>query len=429
MSVVCLGISHHTAPAEVRERHAFHGGQVGEALITLLDYEKIKEAAILSTCNRLEIYAEVDEIDRGIAQLKQFLGNFRHGGVPYDIEPYLYTLVDRAAIDHLLRVSTGLDSMLLGENEILGQVREAYIRAQAARSFGVTLHRLFREALNAGKAARSQTDIGGDSVSIATAAVNYAREHIGTLRGKGVLLIGAGQMGLKAAKRLKIEGTGSLVVANRTYERAQELCTRLGMGSATEFHNIDGALQTVDVVITSTVATHFVLNRENIGKAMQSRQYRPLCVVDIAVPRNVEPQVARIPGVRLIDIDQLGLPVDLALERRRSAIPAVEEIIRTHLQRFEAWYDKRETIPVISAFSKKAETIRQAEIERLFARCPYFGERERSLITGATLRILSKLMHPAYSSIRDSSGEQAAIPAAIIDELFDLGIGRSYERS
>jgi glutamyl-tRNA reductase len=426
MSIVCLGLSHHTAPAEVRERHAFHGSQISEALITLLDYEQVKEAAILSTCNRLEIYAEVVDTDLGVGQLKQFLGNFRHGDVPYDIEPFLYVLTDRAAVEHLLRVSTGLDSMLIGEGEILGQVRDAYVRAQATRSFGSSLHRLFRDALNAGKAARSKTDIGGDSVSVATAAVTFAREHLGTLRGKGVLLIGAGQMGLKAAKRLKIEGTGRLIVANRTFERARELTTRLGMGSAIEFGDLAGALETVDVVLTSTVATHFVVTREMIGKAMQTRQYRPLCIVDIAVPRNVEPSVGKVPGVRLVDIDQLGLPIDLALERRRAAIPAVETIITDHLDRFGHWYETRDAIPVLTALTQKAEAIRQAEMERLFARCPYLGDRERALITGATLRILSKLMHPAYSTIREARAPDDQNPHAIIDDLFDLGLGQSY---
>jgi glutamyl-tRNA reductase len=358
-----------------------------------------------------------------------FLGNFRHGGVPYDIEPFLYTLVEDAAVEHLLRVSTGLDSMLLGENEILGQVRDAYVRAQETRTFGPSLHRLFREALNAGKAARSQTSIGGSSVSIATAAVGFARAHLGTLRGKGVLLVGAGQMGLKAAKRLKFEGTGRVIVANRTLSRAQEMCERLGLGTAIPFDEAERALESVDVVITSTVATHFVLTRDHICKAMRQRQYRPLCIVDISVPRNVDPAVARIPGVRLIDIDQLGLPVDLALQRRRESIPAVERIIGQHLERFRRWYETRGTIPVLSAFSQKAEAIRQAEVERLFARCPSLDERERMLIAGATLRILSKLMHPAYSGIREAGAESQSNHAAMIDALFDLGLGQSYRRS
>src|SRR3984885_1905569 len=186
-----MGLSHNTAPVDVRERHAFPAHKMGEALIALRDYEAVKEALMLQTCGRLEIYAELEDYEDGVGQIRQFLGNFRHGGVE-DMDSYMYTLLGTQAIDHLFRVSTGLDSMMIGEAEILGQVKDAYVQAQRARSLGKTLHTLFRGALEAGKSARTHTAISGDSTSIAGAAIAYAKQHVGPLSGKNVLVIGAG---------------------------------------------------------------------------------------------------------------------------------------------------------------------------------------------------------------------------------------------
>ena len=201
MPLVCLGLSHHTAPVDVRERHAFAPQKMGEALIALRDYEAVREAAMLQTCGRLEIYAELEDYEIGVGQLKTFLGNFRHGDVS-DMDSYMYTLLGTQAIEHLFRVSTGLDSMLIGEAEILSQVKDAYVQGQRARSLGKTLHTLFREALEAGKDARTHTAISADSASVASAAVQYAKQHLGRLTGTSVLVIGAGKMGAVAARRL-----------------------------------------------------------------------------------------------------------------------------------------------------------------------------------------------------------------------------------
>ena len=423
MSLVCLGLSHNTAPAEVRERHAFPSARLSEALIALRDYEAVTEATMLSTCGRLEIYADVTDTDVGVAQLKQFLISFRHGEVAYDIEPYLYTLFGNAAVEQLLRVATGIDSMVIGEAEILGQVKAAYHRAQHARSLGPTLHRAFREALNAGKAARSQTAIGGESVSVATAAVATAKAHVGELGGKSVVLIGAGKMGQTTAKRLALEGARTLAVANRTHERARELVAQLGIGRAVELPSITAAVAAADVVITSTGASHFILTPENVGEAMLDRPGRTLFIVDIAVPRDVDPEVTTIPGVRLVDIDQLGAAVDVTLEHRRRAVPLVEEIVDEHLQRFARWDQTRAALPVIASLAQKAESIRDAEVERLFARCPLLGERDRMLITGMSMTVVSKLLHSAFSKIRDNvmtDRETALMQAAVIEELFAL---------
>ncbi|MFN2461589.1 MAG: glutamyl-tRNA reductase, partial [Candidatus Velthaea sp.] len=402
MPLVCLGLSHHTAPVEVRERHAFPANRMGEALVALRDYEAVREALMLATCNRLEIYAELEDYEAGVGQIKQFLQNFRHGDVS-DMDSYMYTLLGSQAIDHLFRVSTGLDSMLIGEAEILGQVKDAYIQGQRARSIGKTLHVLFREALNAGKAARSQTPIGRDSTSVATAAITFAKQHAGPLWEKSILVVGAGKMGALAASRLKAEGARAITVINRTHQRARSVIERLGSGSALDMPGLMQAMSQADVIVTSTGASHFILTPGNVAEAMLARPHRALFIIDIAVPRDADPDVARIPGVTVVDIDALKDAIDVHLERRREAIPLVEEIIAEHAERFAQWYQSRVAVPVIASLTQKAEAIREAEVERLFARCPELTERERMLITGMSLTIISKLLHNAVTKIRDKA--------------------------
>jgi glutamyl-tRNA reductase len=423
LPLVCLGLSHNTAPVEVRERHAFPAARMVEALVALRDYEAVHEAAMLSTCGRLEIYAELEDYEAGAHQLRSFLRNFRHGDVTHDISSYLYTHLGSQAVEHLFRVATGLDSMLIGEAEILGQVKEAYVHAQQARSLGKTLHALFREALAAGKAARSQTAISGESVSVATAAVEAAKQRLGSLGDASVLVVGAGKIGTLTAQRIKREGAKEIVVVNRSFQRAKGVVDALQTGRALEMPGLVEALKGADVVITSTGASHFILTPGNVAEAMLARPERPLFVVDIAVPRDADPDIAGIPGVSAIDIDELKGVVETTLERRRAAVPHVEEIIAEHVERFANWYQSRVAVPVISSLVERADAIREAEIARLFARCPELDDRERMLITGASLTIVSKLLHNVVTKIREraaSNRAEALSLAHMLDELFDL---------
>ncbi len=427
MPLVCLGLSHQTAPVEVRERHAFPPSRVVEALVALRDYSSVKEAVMLQTCGRLEIYAELDDYELGVAQLRSFLGNFGHGMARerYDLDSYLYTLLGRQAIEHLFRVSTGLDSMLIGEAEILGQVKDAYIQAQQAKSLGKTLHRLFREALNAGKHARSQTRIGDESASIATAAIDAAKQQLGPLDGKSIVVIGAGKMGRTAVRRLRDEGADRLIVTNRTISRAQELIAEVGFGEAIEMPGLVDALAAADVVVTSTGASHFVVTHEHVAKAIAQRPQRRLFIIDIAVPRDTDPTVREIDGVTLVDIDGLKSVIDEKLEVRREAIPHVEEIIDEFMARFGAWYQSRLAAPVIASITQKAEAIRLAELSRLFGRTPELTEREKMLITGMSMTIVSKFLHSVVVKIREkatSNQAEAITQARMLDELFELNL-------
>jgi glutamyl-tRNA reductase len=425
MPVVCIGLSHQTAPVEVRERHAFPAARMGEALVALRDYEAVREAAMLQTCGRIEIYAELDDYEAGVTQLKSFLANFRHGSTGYDIESYLYTLLGRQAVEHLFRVATGLDSMLIGEAEILGQVKDAYIQAQHANSLGKSLHRLFRDALAAGKSARTQTRIGDESASVATAAVDAAEARLGTLHGKSVVVVGAGAMGRLAAKRLRQAGAEHLMVTNRSMSRARELIAETGFGEAIELPGLVEALAAADLIVTSTGASHFIVTPERVREAMALRPDRPMLIFDIAVPRDTDPRVVEIPNVALVDIDGLKSAVDVKLGVRREAIPEVEEIIEEFVARYQHWHESRVAVPVIATLTQRAESIRTLELERLFARCPGLTERERLLVTGMSMTIVSKLLHSVILKIRDKATVNAAAAlsdARVLDELFELNL-------
>lgn len=425
MPIVCVGLSHHTAPVDVRERHAFPASRMGEVLVALHDYPAVREAAMLQTCGRLEIYAVLDDYESGIAQIKSFLTNFRHGATGYDIESFLYTLLGHQAVEHLFRVATGLDSMLVGEAEILGQVKDAYVQAQHAKSLGKTLHRLFRDALKAGKTARSHTRIGEESGSIATAAVEAAKARLGNLEGKTIVVVGAGKMGRTAVNRLRHEGAARVIVANRTAARAHDLVTEAGFGEAMEMPGLVEALTAADVAVASTGASHFVLNVDRVAEAMARRPDRPLFIVDIAVPRDADPAVADLPNVSLIDIDGLKSAVDAKMRVRRDAVADVEEIIAECVTTFSEWYRARVAVPIIETLTQKAEAIRRAELERLFARCPDLSERERLLIAGTTSTIVSKLLHSVIVKIRQKATvnhAQALSDARVLDELFELDL-------
>lgn len=427
MPLVCIGLSHHTAPVEVREHHVFPPSRMEAALVALRDYEAVREAVMLQTCGRLEIYADVDDYEAGVAQIKSFLLNFRHGMMAYDLESYLYTLLGRQAVEHLLRVSTGLDSMLIGEAEILGQVKDAFAAAQAAKSLGKTLHRLFREAMSAGKAARTQTRIGDESASIATVAIDLAKAHFGTLRDRNAAVIGAGKMGRTAAKRFHAEGTQNLIVTNRTSKNAHDVVSEIGFGNAVDLAGLADVLASADVVVTSTGAPQFVLAPDIVTEAMARRANQPLFIVDIAVPRDVHPDVASIPGVTVVDIDKLKSHVEEKLEVRREAIPQVEEIVGEYLERFGHWYQSRVAVPVIASLTKKSERIRAAELERLFSRCPNLTERDKMLITGMSMTIISKLLHTVVTKIRDktiNNHSEALDHVRVLDELFELNVAQ-----
>jgi glutamyl-tRNA reductase len=423
--IIVIGLSHKTAPDEVRNRHAFPAQRIGQALGALRDYPSVREAAILSTCNRLEIYADVDDFEVGIEQIKDFLTTYRSMRVD-DFDKYLYTMLGAQAVEQLLRVACGLDSMLVGEPQIIGQVKDALTVADDARAAGPHLHRLFRAALEAGKRARTETGIARDVVSLGAAAVELASRHcdISTVR---ALVVGAGKMGGIVAKHLAARGVASLTIANRTLLRAQRLARPL-QAAVVPLDALPHVLAEVDLAITATGGGTHMITAPMVRAALE-RSGRPLLIVDIAVPCDVEPTAATLPGVTLYEIGDLRQIVDETLGERRAEIPAVEAIVASRVDDYMRWYQSRAAAPLIASLRDKAETIRQVEIDRLFSRLPELDERQRDLIIGASVSILNRLLHAPVTRLRESAAEGAPVADPdLAAQLADLaGLGAQLE--
>ena len=425
MPIIVLGLSHKTAPDEVRNRHAFPAERIGQALCALRDYSAVREAAIVSTCNRLEIYADVSDFEAGVEQLKHFLTTYRHMRVD-DFDKYLYTMLGAQAIEQLLRVACGLDSMLVGEEQIVGQVKDSLTAAQRAGSAGPHLNKLFRTALEAGKRARTQTGIGRDAVSLGGAAVELASRHC-TLADARTVVVGAGKMGTIVAKHLRARGVAALTIVNRTPERAQRLADSLGAAYA-GIDALPGSLAHCDLLITATGGGAHLVTAPMVRTALAAGGPR-LLVVDIAVPNDVEPNAAALPGVTLYQIGDLREVVDAALDERRGEIPAVEAIVAERLNAYVRWYQSRAAAPLIAALRSKAEAIRRTEIDRLFDRLPELDDRQRELIAGMSVSILNRLLHAPVTKLRETAAGGAGVSDSdLAAQLSDLaGLGRQLE--
>lgn len=331
MQLHLIGLNHKTAPIEIREKVAVTPSQLKEALKHFLSQDTIRESAILSTCNRTEVYA----VGGSLQLLKDyFQSRFKH------IEKYLYHFSGREAVTHLMRVASGLDSMIIGEGQILGQVKEAWKAAQEANSLASLLNSVFNRAISCGKRSRSETKISQGAVSIGSAAAELARKIFGNLILRQVLIIGAGKMSQVAAQHLKCH---AIFVTNRTFSRAQELAARIG-GKAVKFEAPDSYLEVCDIVITSTGAPYHLLGRSRIQKAMSARSENSLFLIDISVPRNVDPQAAEIEGVYLYDVDDLNAVAAENLKSRQAEIPKVEKIIAEEIEKFEKWFKKAPSV-------------------------------------------------------------------------------------
>jgi len=423
--IIVIGLSHKTAPDEVRNRHAFPPQRVAQALGALRDYPAVREAAIVSTCNRLEIYADVEDFEVGIEQIKDFLTTYRSMRVD-DFDKYLYTMLGAQAVEQLLRVACGLDSMLVGEPQIIGQVKDALKAADDAQSAGPHLHRLFRMALEAGKRARTETGIARDVVSLGAAAVELASRHC-DLTSARALVVGAGKMGAIVAKHLAARGVASLTVVNRTLQRAQRLARPL-RATAAPLEQLAQTLAGVDLAITATGGGGHMITAPMVRGALE-RSGRRLLIVDIAVPCDVEPNTAALPGVTLYAIGDLRQVIDETLGGRRAEIPAVEAIVARGVDDYMRWHQSRAAAPLIASLRTKAETIRQVEIEKLFSRLPELDDRQRELIIGASVSILNRLLHAPVTRLRESAAEGAPVADPdLAAQLADLaGLGAQLE--
>lgn len=407
MHLVVVGASHRTAPIEVRERFAFGRAELPGALARVRESGVAAEVVILSTCNRTELYAVVADVQRSVELLAAQLAE-RVGLRASEAAGMLYVHRDRYAAEHLFRVAAGLESMVVGEPQIQGQVREAYAAARETLCAegpvaGTTLHRLFQSALGVGGRVRAETSIGTGAASVPSAAVDLAKKIFGALKGRRALVLGAGEMSEVTLQCLRAEGVQSSVVANRTFERAEEMAARWG-GRAIRFDEFDRALPDVDIVVCSTAAPHPVLTRERLRRALPNGAARPLCIIDIAIPRDVEPAVGEERLVFLYNIDDLQQIVDVNIDRRRLQLPDAEALIAAAVEEYWGWYAGLEVVPTIRDLRSHGEALRRAELERALRRMAHLPAEDRQAIDAMTRALLNKLLHTPTVRLREAAG-------------------------
>ncbi len=398
-----LGLNHKTTPVEVRSRVAWTAEQIPASLSALHALPGVQEVAIISTCNRTEIYAVLTDPREGRERLLAFWSRDR-GVSPGDLAGS-YFLTGQEAAAHLMRVASGLDSMILGETQILGQVKDAYEVARAQATVGKVLHGLFLQAVACAKRVHTETGVSQNAVSVSYAAVELARKIFGHLGDRCVLLVGAGKMAGLTARHLVDVGIREILVCNRTPERAAELARTFG-GRAVPLDDLPGQLAAADVVITSTGAPGVVVTREMVQQAMRARRYRPLFIVDIAVPRDVDPAAAELENVFLYNIDDLQAVVRSNLEERAREAQKAERIIAEEVARFQLWLRTLDAVPLIRSLRERAEAIRAAELRRLFNRLPALSERERELISATTSLIVNKILNDPTVRVKELAGEK-----------------------
>ena len=401
MQLLTLGLNHRTAPIDVRERVSFSREELRSGLMSLGEYDGLSGLVVLSTCNRTELYASVDDHECGGKALRQFLDDLAQGGD--DLDEYLYTYVDDAAIQHLFRVASSLDSLVLGEGQILSQVKEAYAVAREAGTTSTVLNLLFHRAIATGKRVRTETRIAYRSVSVSYAAVELAAASLGGLGGCAALIFGAGKMAELTAEHLRAHGIETIFVANRHIERARRLAERIG-GEAIPF---DGAMEyatCVDVVVTSTGAPHYVIKAWEARRLMARRQGRKIFLIDIAVPRDVDPDVAGIKGIELYNIDALEAVVDEHLSERQAEAVKAEELVSEEVGSLLERFKYLSFQPLMALLSGRCERIREREIKRVSAKLPELSEDERRQMEHMSRMIVRKILRTPMMKIRASAG-------------------------
>ena len=401
MQLICLGLNHKTAPVEVREQFSIPKAAIRQGLANLADYAGLDEVVVLSTCNRSEIYAVSDDAEDGLAEAKQFL--FDLAGNDDDIDDYLYTYLDEECIRHLFRVVSSLDSLVLGEGQILSQVKEAYAVAREAGATSTVLNTLMHRAIATGKRVRTETRIQFNSVSVSYAAVELAAEKLDGLEHAHALIFGAGKMAELTAEHLIAHGVTHLYVANRHRERAEKLAEKFG-GEAVEF---DGALKNcpdADVVVTSTGAPHYVVKPWDVQQYMTKRRGQPAFFIDIAVPRDVDPDVGDIKGITLYNIDALEAVVDEHKAERREEAKAAEVIVEEEVQSIEDRFQYLGLQPLMALLSKRCERIRQREMRRWHRKLAELDEQQWRHIDHMTKMIVRKILRTPMMKLNASAG-------------------------
>ena len=425
MQLLAVGLNHHTAPVSLREKVAFAPDQLGQAIASARTWfgnhtgsDDVNEAAILSTCNRTELYAANRLSTNHEAPLEtvgHFLADYHQ--LPYsELRPYLYTLPQDNAVRHAFRVASGLDSMVLGEPQILGQMKDAVRHAQAAGGLGTYLHQMFQRTFAVAKEVRSTTEIGAHSVSMAAASVRLSQRIFDDLAEQHVLFIGAGEMIELCATHFAAQTPKSITIANRTLERGENLAHRFN-GKAIRLADLPDQLAKYDIVISCTASSLPIIGLGMVERAVKARRHKPMFMVDLAVPRDIEAEVAQLNDIFLYTVDDLGAAVQAGVENRQAAVAQAEAIIETRVQSFMHWLDSRSVVPVIQELHESSEALRQMELERarkLLAR----GEDIDTVLEALSRGLTAKFLHGPQQALHLADGDERARLAALLPQLF-----------
>lgn len=416
MPILALGVSYRRASVEVLERLAFDDDDLTKAYHHLTSMPSVEEAVLLSTCNRVEVYAAVEGYHTGFQDLKRFLAESR-GVDPEEFAEPLYSHYEDHTAEHLFSVAAGLDSMVVGEPQILTQVRQAFQRARGEEAAGLQLSALFRYAIRAGRRARAETRIGASPTAFVEAGGVAAARHLGGLAGRSVLLVGAGEMAALALGWLREQGIGQVTVLNRTPEKAERLAARVGGGHG-GLDRLPDALAAADLVVSSTTATRPVIGLEDVERASADRR---LFLLDLAVPRDVDPSAREVPGVRVADIDDLRDVLAASREGIAAEVEAAGEVIAEETRKFVTQRRAAKLAPLIAALHERGERVRAAELERLASRLSSLSDREREAVDALTTGIVKTLLHDPVVELKERWGAGVGeAHARVLAELFGL---------
>ena len=417
MKVVVIGVTHKTANVEIREKLAFNGPKLEEGIFRLKSIPEVKEAAVLSTCNRVELYTCVSNVSSGVDKIKDFLSEF-HGLNRSDIEKSLAVHHDTDAVRHVFRVASSLDSMVLGEPQILGQIKDAFDFALSKKTTGVLLNKLMKKAISTAKRVRTETKIAENAVSISFAAVELAKKIFTELAGRSFMLLGAGEMAELAARHLVNNGVTDVMVVNRTYERGCELAQEFN-GKPVKFEDFLHELVHADIIICSTGAPTYVLHREQMQKVMKERKNRSVFIIDISVPRNIDPEINKIDNVYLYDVDDLQEVVDTNIHGRKKEAEKAEMIINEEVEKFTRWTASLDSVPTIVALRQKAEEIRKEECEKFRNKFSDLDEPRMKAVEYLATAIVNKLIHAPTTALKEDTEDRDEL-IAMIKKLYGI---------
>lgn len=426
MYILMAGLSHKTAPVEIREHFAISGAQLKEAYEYLTNCSDIEGVVILDTCNRMEVYATSKNVEEGTRVLEDFLVNY--SGLDRNLlSKYVYQPSCYEAISHLFRVTSGLDSMILGETQIIGQVKDAHIHAMESGYSDGVLNSLFQRAIYVGKKVRTETGIDSHPISVSYAAVELARNIFGSLQDKTVMVVGAGEMSELTTKYLMQNGVNSVIVSNRSFEKAEQMAKNFN-GRAVKFDSLPEELLKTDIVISCTAANHYVIRSDNSRTILENRNGRKIIFIDIAVPRDVDPSLDDIEGVHIYDIDALKNVVDANYYERMKAAQAAKSIINEEIEKFNEWLSSLYVVPVITSLKQKGEQIKKQELQRALNRLGKVSDHEMKVISSMASSIVNQLLHSPVVNLKGvAATNEGHLYAEVLKALFDLEVEEPYE--